>query len=223
MNRLGITAVAALFAAFPLVSPIATADPAGSTSPGVPCLDIVEQLAASPSTIQQPLESALVDAVGGVPPSAPPVGALPAPPMIPTGPLPGPPPVPVGALPAPPMIPTGPLPGPPPVPAEAAPVTEAAAEVAALVADDSVVAAPIVDSAGVVPSAPVPVVPDIGSLGSLATSALPVPSVPGLPIPLPQAVSLPHDLICEGTAWSASKLNAQSPTLGRALANRRDW
>jgi hypothetical protein len=52
--------------------------------------------------------------------------------------------------------------------------------------------------------------------------------MPGLPKPLPQAVSLPHDFVCEGTAWSASKPKPEStstpnPNVGSALANRREW
>lgn len=30
-----------------------------------------------------------------------------------------------------------------------------------------------------------------------------IPSVPGLPV-LPTELALPHDLVCAGTAWSAS-------------------
>jgi hypothetical protein len=271
MNRLGITVIAAVVGAVPAVGPIATADSAASTSPGVPCLDLVQEMAASPFVIQQPLENAaatLIDVVGAVPSPPAPVAPVPvvpaaapvvpaaapvvpaAAPVVPAGSPVVPAAAPVGGLPGPP-IPTGPLPGPPPAaveaaaveaaPVEAAPIIEAAADASAPVADVAVgaapiadaqvaaapiadaagVAAPIADAAGVVP--PAPVFPDIGNLGSFVPAALPVPSVPGLPVPLPQTVSLPHDLICEGTAWSASKSNAHPPTVGRALANRRDW
>src|ERR1700758_648376 len=80
MNRVGITVVAALVGAVAVVGPIAAADSATSTSPGVPCLDLVQQVAASPSIIGQPLEHAattLADAVGAVP--APPAPVAPVP------------------------------------------------------------------------------------------------------------------------------------------------
>jgi collagen type IV alpha len=100
-------------------------------------------------------------------------------------------------------------------------------EAAEVVAGDdaSVVAAPIEDAAGIVPPPAVPVVPDVGALASMVPSPLPVPSVPGLPVPLPQAVSLPHDFICAGTAWSASKStpNADAVAPGKAVVGRRDW
>jgi len=235
MNRIGITVVAAagLFGGVPVVGAIATADPAAATSPGVPCMDIVAQLAASPAEIQQPLQNAatslvaapLVDAVGVV---AAPAAATPVVPLA----------NPVGALPIPP-IPTGPLPGPIVAPVwnaaavvpepDAAPVEDAAdVEAADVLVDDGVpaVAAPIEDAAGVVPPPPVvPVVPDVGSLASMVPSALPVPSVPGIPVPLPQAVSLPHDFICAGTAWSASKSTPSAGAVapGKAVVSRRDW
>jgi hypothetical protein len=149
MNRILITVVAAvgLFGTVPMVGAIATADPATSTSPGVPCLDIVQQLAASPAEIQQPLASAAT----------------------------------------------------------------------------SLVSAPLADAAGIVPPPAVPVIPDVGALASMLPSALPLPSVPGLPVPLPQAVSLPHDLICAGTAWSALKSGAGGAAPVKAEVGRRDW
>ena len=153
-------------------------------------------------------------------PLANPVSALPIPP-IPTGPLPGPIVAPVDASPV--VDAAAVLPGP-----DAAPVEDAAdVEAADVLAGDDVpaVAALIEDAAGVAPAPPVPVVSDVGSLASMLPSALPVPSVPGRPVPLPQAVSLPHDFICAGTAWSASKStpNAHVAAPVTAVVGRRDW
>lgn len=133
VNRICIVtfAMAGLFCA----APIAAADPAGSTSPGVPCLEIAQEFAASPPDIQQPLQDA---------------------------------------------------------------------------------AAALVET-----PAAVPAVPDVASLGSLAPSQVSLPTVPGLPLQLPSELSMPHDLICEGTAWSASKPGAKTRPLGSTPANRR--
>jgi len=60
-----------------------------------------------------------------------------------------------------------------------------------------------------------------------------LPSIPGVGIPLPNKISLPTDLICEGTAWSATVTDAdgapvtptQLPADRRdpAVGNRGDW
>ena len=134
--------------------PIATADPAASTSPGVPCVEIVQQLAASPPDIQEPL----------LHPAAAVEAAL------------------------------------PPVP---------------------VVAAPL--AGGVPPMPPIPAIPDIASLSSLALSQVSLPTVPGLPVQLPSELSMPHDLICEGTAWSASKPDTASETAPPVRRTRGGW
>lgn len=70
VNRICIVtfAMAGLFCA----APIAAADPAGSTSPGVPCLEIAQEFAASPPDIQQPLQDAAAALVETpLPPSLP--------------------------------------------------------------------------------------------------------------------------------------------------------
>jgi len=63
--------------------------------------------------------------------------------------------------------------------------------------------------AGAVPPIPVPVVP-------LADA------VPGLPL-LPSALPVPHDFVCEGTAWSAERHPGSGAGSRAALvAGRRD-
>lgn len=58
---------------------------------------------------------------------------------------------------------------------------------------------------------------------------LALPTVPGLPVTLPSEISLPTDLVCEGTAWSATAPEGQpgapsgSPTPGTRGAGRTDW
>jgi hypothetical protein len=166
---------------------------------------------------------------GGRRPGCPlgnPVSALPISP-IPTGPLPGPIVAPVADAGAPvdaePVVDAAAvLPEP-----DAAPVEDAADVEAAdvLAGDDVPAVAALIEDAGVAPAPPVPVVSDVGSLASMLPSALPVPSVPGLPVPLPQAVSVPHDFICAGIAWSASKStpNAHVAAPVTAVVGRRDW
>ncbi|PWQ83760.1 hypothetical protein DKX15_22200, partial [Enterococcus faecium] len=44
------------------------------------------------------------------------------------------------------------------------------------------------------------------SLSNLITPpSLTIPSIPGLPVPLPNEVPVPSDLLCVGTDWSASQ------------------
>jgi hypothetical protein len=33
-------------------------------------------------------------------------------------------------------------------------------------------------------------------------------AIPDFPLPLPNELSIPRDLVCEGTAWSATKAEA---------------
>jgi hypothetical protein len=165
--------------------PIATADPAVSTSPGVPCVEIVQQLAASPPDIGPPLQDAAIAVAA---------------PMVDTA---------------------------AEAPVEAAPLVEEAAVVPAAggapaLSAVSVVAAPL--AGGVPPLPPIPVIPDIASLGSLAPSQVSLPTVPGLPVQLPSEISLPHDLICEGTAWSAHPNSGAEPgSVPAARRNRGGW
>jgi hypothetical protein len=203
-----VVAAAGLFSSVQILSPTATADPATTTSPGVPCMDIVQQIAASPPDIQQALQNAASTLTDSAPQPATPVpaasvdsagsGVSP-----PGGPVPA-----VGAV--------GATPGvrPPVAPVAAVP------------------AAPVSEAAGVVPplAAPVPPIPAAELAQLVPTPQLILPTVPGLPVPLPGELSLPHDLVCEGTAWSASisSPGSQAPPApatsadAAPTANRRD-
>ena len=84
------------------------------------------------------------------------------------------------------------------------PEPQPAAEAANVAAPpaDAVPAEPVVEVSGVAPppdgwqspaaAAAAPVVP---------TPQLNLPAVPGLPVQLSSEISMPHDLVCEGTAW----------------------
>ncbi len=65
-----------------------------------------------------------------------------------------------------------------------------------------------------------PVVPDTvtpllatGVSNLVSPSPLNLPSIPGLPVPLPSEIPVPSDLLCVGTDWSATQGDsAQAPT-----------
>jgi hypothetical protein len=66
-----------------------------------------------------------------------------------------------------------------------------------------------------------PVLADGASL--LMPGVLSLPTVPGLPIPLPTQVGLPQDLICAGTGWSATTPSEVPHAAPPAEARRGDW
>jgi hypothetical protein len=78
------------------------------------------------------------------------------------------------------------------------------------------------------PALPVPVVPmpAAGAIPAIPPVVVPVAplaeAVPGFPL-LPSSMPLPHDFVCEGTAWSA-KRNADAGVTPQSalLASRRD-
>ncbi|MCV7070706.1 hypothetical protein H7H73_09890, partial [Mycobacterium rufum] len=49
----------------------------------------------------------------------------------------------------------------------------------------------------------------------IAPSPLNLPSIPGLPVPLPNQIPVPSDLLCVGTDWSAT----QGDSANRGPAN----
>ncbi|EKF23975.1 hypothetical protein C731_1995 [Mycolicibacterium hassiacum DSM 44199] len=92
---------------------------------------------------------------------------------------------------------------------------------------------------GVLPPAPAPAPGASGSLaagipagdqvtGPIATGisnlvappALALPDIPGLPVPLPNGIPMPTDLICEGTDWSTSRTPAAE--IPAPAGDRRD-
>jgi hypothetical protein len=58
-----------------------------------------------------------------------------------------------------------------------------------------------------VPGPPDPLTPlaATGLSNLIAPTPLNIPSIPGLPVPLPNALPVPSDLLCVGTDWSASQ------------------
>jgi hypothetical protein len=92
-------------------------------------------------------------------------------------------------------------------------------------------AAPVAEAAGVVPAAappvPVPVVPvpAAGAIPPVPPVVVPVAplaeAVPGFPL-LPSSLPVPHDFVCEGTAWSAKRNSDAGATHSALLAERRD-
>ncbi|HEX5144969.1 MAG TPA: hypothetical protein VFW21_13980 [Mycobacterium sp.] len=64
-----------------------------------------------------------------------------------------------------------------------------------------------------------------GGSSMLAPAAIGVPTVPGLPLPLPTTVSMPSDLVCSGTGWSATAPHEGAPAPGHGAAEPRrgDW
>jgi hypothetical protein len=289
-NRLAFTAVATVGLMWPGLVLIATATADPAASPGVPCMDMVQNFAAAPSAIPESLQTAasalaapepdaplppvpLTSLVEGltavaapnpapVVPPPPPVAAAPpadaaavVPPPAPSvplaaAPLAGLPPVPVvaGLPPAPPAprVPVAaapiadaagdaPLPPAPVAPVEAAPpppppVAPPVEDIAPLAAAPVAEAAPASEAAAVLPAAapPVPVVPvpAVGAIPPVPPVVVPVAplaeAVPGFPL-LPSALPLPHDFVCEGTAWSAKRNPGTGVTPHSAqLADRRD-
>jgi hypothetical protein len=79
------------------------------------------------------------------------------------------------------------------------------------------------------PGAPAPGAPST----ALATPwemipTIPLPHIPGLPVPLPKEIKMPSDGICAGTAglWSASAGTGAQPgatPAATAGTDRRDW
>jgi hypothetical protein len=58
----------------------------------------------------------------------------------------------------------------------------------------------------------------------LAPGAVGIPTIPGLPIPMPTTVSMPQDLLCAGTGWSATDPAAGPDAAPHAPEARRgDW
>ncbi len=57
------------------------------------------------------------------------------------------------------------------------------------------------------PALPDPVTPLLatGVSNLIAPSPLNLPSIPGLPVPLPNQIPVPSDLLCAGTDWAASQ------------------
>jgi hypothetical protein len=110
--------------------------------------------------------------------------------------------------------------------ATAAPVA-APAPAAAPIAE----AAPVAEAAGILapPAPPVPVVPVPAAVGIPPVPPVAVPiapiaqAVPGFPL-LPSALPVPHDLVCEGTAWSAKRSpDPHIPPHAALAADRREW
>ncbi len=58
-----------------------------------------------------------------------------------------------------------------------------------------------------VPGTPSPIAPlaATGLSNLVSPPSLTIPSIPGLPVPLPNTVPVPSDLLCVGTDWSASQ------------------
>ncbi|GJF10103.1 hypothetical protein NGTWS1803_16330 [Mycolicibacterium cyprinidarum] len=58
-----------------------------------------------------------------------------------------------------------------------------------------------------VPAAPSPLTPlaATGLSNLVSPQPLTIPSIPGLPVPLPSEIPVPTDLLCVGTNWSASQ------------------
>ncbi|MGE3658801.1 MAG: hypothetical protein AB7G47_18740 [Mycolicibacterium sp.] len=66
-------------------------------------------------------------------------------------------------------------------------------------------AAATVDAGIPAPAAPLTPLAATGLSNLVAPPSLTVPSIPGLPVPLPSEIPMPTDLICVDTAWSASQ------------------
>lgn len=87
-----------------------------------------------------------------------------------------------------------------------------------------------------VPAPPDPLTPlaATGLSNLIAPPSLNIPSIPGLPVPLPNEIPTPSDLLCVGTDWSVSQgdsatapaVNADIPkalvTGTEPLGERRD-
>jgi len=58
----------------------------------------------------------------------------------------------------------------------------------------------------------------------LAPGAVGIPTIAGLPLPLPTTVSMPQDLVCSGTGWSVNTPEAAPAPAGHVADPRRgDW
>jgi hypothetical protein len=86
-----------------------------------------------------------------------------------------------------------------------------------------------------VPAPPSPLTPlaATGLSNLVSPPSLTIPSIPGLPVPLPNEVPVPSDLLCVGTDWSATQgdsattpVNAEIPralvTGAAPVGDRRD-
>ena len=63
------------------------------------------------------------------------------------------------------------------------------------------------------PGIPDPVTPLLatGVSNLIAPSPLNLPSIPGMPFPLPNEIPVPSDLLCAGTDWSATQADSAAP------------
>ena len=62
----------------------------------------------------------------------------------------------------------------------------------------------------------------------LSPPQITIPGIPGFGIPLPTTISAPHDLLCVGTGWSATKAGTVSgapagAVLGADLPKAGRW
>ncbi|WP_347133446.1 hypothetical protein [Mycobacterium sp. DL] len=79
--------------------------------------------------------------------------------------------------------------------------------------------APVPGAAGAVnvgvPATPDPFTPlaATGLSNLIAPPPLNIPSIPGLPVPLPNEIPVPSDLLCIGTDWSASQGDSAAPAV----------
>jgi hypothetical protein len=187
-------------------------------APPLPIADVV-QGASAMAAPAPPVAAAPVEEAAGVAPLPPPVEAAPPLPTAPVTDV-------VEAAPPPPVV------APPvaaPVESVPPPPTAPAAEAAARVAE---AAAPVAEAAGVVPppapAVPVPAVPLADGLPPVPPVTVPVApiaeAVPGLPL-LPSSLPVPHDFVCEGTAWSAGRNTAGDAAPRRPLTadRRHEW
>ncbi|CDQ44513.1 hypothetical protein BN1047_02393 [Mycolicibacterium neoaurum] len=71
------------------------------------------------------------------------------------------------------------------------------------------------------------VLPAIASAPAVLAATPPpplaLPDMPGLPVQLPASIPFPSDLLCEGTAWSATTESTQDVIPSTPDAVRTDW
>jgi hypothetical protein len=127
---------------------------------------------------------------------------------------------PIGNIDAYPATPPGAVPGVPP----------ARASVTSPGLPSLIPSAPIADAAGTLPTPPAAAIPTIaqGVATLLSPPQLTIPGIPGFGIPLPTTISAPHDLLCVGTGWSATKAGVASgapagAVLGADLPKAGRW
>jgi collagen type IV alpha len=79
--------------------------------------------------------------------------------------------------------------------------------------------APISDAAGTLPTPPAQLFPAMaqGVATLLSPPQVTIPGIPGFGIPLPSTISMPRDLLCVGTGWSATKSDIASGAPAGAL------